>query len=160
VIQCRVHQVVPNNVRLRTKVRYIYFRVSHQVGNIFHCATRFSSIALTRRQHLLFFPPYKLQNMASPQFHVAIVGAGLGGLAAAISIAQTGHKATILEQASELGEVRPFPPSSHFRMLNKRQGWSRNPNTTQLLANPSPIKRPQPHRIMLRPPSRFRPPLI
>jgi 2-polyprenyl-6-methoxyphenol hydroxylase-like FAD-dependent oxidoreductase len=41
------------------------------------------------------------------QFHIAIVGAGLGGLAAAISIAQGGHKATILEQATELGEVSP-----------------------------------------------------
>ncbi len=40
------------------------------------------------------------------QFHIAIVGAGLGGLAAAISIAQGGHRATILEQAAELGEVR------------------------------------------------------
>jgi 2-polyprenyl-6-methoxyphenol hydroxylase-like FAD-dependent oxidoreductase len=39
------------------------------------------------------------------QFHIAIVGAGLGGLAAAISIAQGGHKATIFEQAAELGEV-------------------------------------------------------
>jgi cation diffusion facilitator CzcD-associated flavoprotein CzcO len=39
------------------------------------------------------------------QFHIAIVGAGVGGLAAAISIAQGGHKATIFEQATELGEV-------------------------------------------------------
>jgi 2-polyprenyl-6-methoxyphenol hydroxylase-like FAD-dependent oxidoreductase len=39
------------------------------------------------------------------QFHIAIVGAGLGGLAAAISIAQAGHKATVFEQATELGEV-------------------------------------------------------
>jgi hypothetical protein len=39
------------------------------------------------------------------QFHIAIVGAGLGGLAAAISIAQGGHRATIFEQAAELGEA-------------------------------------------------------
>lgn len=39
------------------------------------------------------------------QFHIAIVGAGLGGLAAAISIAKGGHRATIFEQATELGEV-------------------------------------------------------
>ena len=43
--------------------------------------------------------------MSKPQFHVAIVGAGLGGLAAAIGIAHAGHKVTILEQASVLGEV-------------------------------------------------------
>jgi salicylate hydroxylase len=53
--------------------------------------------------------------MVNPQFHIAIVGAGLGGLAAAISIAQAGHQATVLEQSSELGEVcasisEPFSP--------------------------------------------------
>lgn len=46
--------------------------------------------------------------MARTQFHVAIVGAGLGGLVAAIAIAQAGHRATILEQAPELGEVSPI----------------------------------------------------
>jgi salicylate hydroxylase len=43
--------------------------------------------------------------MPAPQLHIAIVGAGLGGLAAAIGIAKAGHKATILEQASALREV-------------------------------------------------------
>ena len=43
--------------------------------------------------------------MSKPQLHVAIVGAGLGGLAAAIGISKAGHKVTILEQASALGEV-------------------------------------------------------
>lgn len=37
--------------------------------------------------------------------HVVIVGAGLGGLAAAIGIAKAGHQITILEQAGALGEV-------------------------------------------------------
>lgn len=51
--------------------------------------------------------------MVASQFHVAIVGAGLGGLAAAIGIAKAGHKVTILEQAPELGEVIP-PPHQLF----------------------------------------------
>lgn len=41
----------------------------------------------------------------SYQCRVTIVGAGLGGLAAAIGISLAGHKVTILEQAAELGEV-------------------------------------------------------
>ena len=40
-----------------------------------------------------------------PPLHVGIVGAGLGGLAAAIGITRAGHKVTILEQAAQLGEV-------------------------------------------------------
>ena len=43
--------------------------------------------------------------MAERKVHVGIVGAGLGGLAAAIGIARAGHKVTILEQAATLGEV-------------------------------------------------------
>ncbi|RFU26959.1 hypothetical protein B7463_g9381, partial [Scytalidium lignicola] len=42
--------------------------------------------------------------MSRPQLHVAIVGAGLRGLAAAIAIALGGHRVTILEQAPKLGE--------------------------------------------------------
>ena len=43
--------------------------------------------------------------MSKLQLHVAIVGAGLGGLVAAIGISKAGHKVTVLEQASTLGEV-------------------------------------------------------
>ena len=47
--------------------------------------------------------------MAEFGLQIAIIGAGLGGLAAAIGIARAGHKVTILEQATLLGEV-----SSHL----------------------------------------------
>jgi monoamine oxidase len=50
-------------------------------------------------------PISHLSDMLQLQLQVGIVGAGLGGLAAAIGIAQAGHKVTILEQASALGEV-------------------------------------------------------
>lgn len=54
-------------------------------------------------------------HMSKPQYHVAIIGAGLGGLSAAIGIARAGHKVTILEQASMLGEIGAgiqIPPNS------------------------------------------------
>lgn len=38
--------------------------------------------------------------------HVGLCGAGIGGLAAAIAIAQGGARVTVLEAAEELGEVR------------------------------------------------------
>lgn len=43
--------------------------------------------------------------MAELRLQIAIIGAGLGGLAAAIGIARAGHRVTILEQAAFLGEV-------------------------------------------------------
>jgi len=41
------------------------------------------------------------------RLEIGIVGAGLGGLAAAIGIARAGHRVTIFEQAPQLGEVSP-----------------------------------------------------
>ncbi|KAI0156242.1 hypothetical protein BJ166DRAFT_555206 [Pestalotiopsis sp. NC0098] len=47
----------------------------------------------------------KLQRDASSKLHCIIVGAGLGGLGAAISILLAGHDVTVLEAATEIGEV-------------------------------------------------------
>lgn len=43
--------------------------------------------------------------MTELKLHVGVIGAGLGGLAAAIGIARAGHHVTILEQATVLAEV-------------------------------------------------------
>lgn len=51
---------------------------------------------------------------------VVIVGAGLGGLAAAVGLRKAGHNVTILEQAAELGEVGAgiqIPPNSSRILL-------------------------------------------
>ncbi|KAI0012443.1 FAD/NAD(P)-binding domain-containing protein [Xylariaceae sp. FL0662B] len=47
----------------------------------------------------------KTEREPSSQLHVIIVGAGLGGLGAAISILLAGHNVTVLESASEIGEI-------------------------------------------------------
>ena len=53
--------------------------------------------------------------MVELRLDVAIIGAGLGGLAAAIGIARAGHKVTILEQAHLLGEVSNTTLGRHAR---------------------------------------------
>ncbi|KAF8537013.1 hypothetical protein BDD12DRAFT_848640 [Trichophaea hybrida] len=55
-----------------------------------------------------------IKAQANP-LHVVVVGAGLGGLSAAISTRLSGHNVTICEQASALGEVGAgiqIPPNS------------------------------------------------
>uniref|UniRef100_A0A060TFY0 ARAD1D18392p n=1 Tax=Blastobotrys adeninivorans TaxID=409370 RepID=A0A060TFY0_BLAAD len=53
--------------------------------------------------------------MAKEQLSFLIIGAGLGGLAAAIGLTRAGHKVTVLEQAPQIGEIGAgiqIPPNS------------------------------------------------
>ncbi|KAL7953618.1 hypothetical protein V8C34DRAFT_317996 [Trichoderma compactum] len=56
--------------------------------------------------------------MSSASLHVGIIGGGVGGLAAAIAIARSGAKVTLLEAAKELGEIgagiQMYPNISRF----------------------------------------------
>lgn len=46
-----------------------------------------------------------MASLSTQQLHVGLSGGGIGGLAAAISIALGGCKVTVLEAAAELGEI-------------------------------------------------------
>lgn len=55
--------------------------------------------------HSLNFHPAHYSPKMQSSLHLIIVGAGLSGLATAISCAQSGHTVTVLEQAQELAEI-------------------------------------------------------
>ena len=62
-------------------------------------------------------------------FHVGLVGAGIGGLMAAIAIARAGARVSVLEAAEELGEVRLV------LLLRWNTGPGRLSSTTGLLTS-------------------------
>ncbi|KIX10233.1 uncharacterized protein Z518_01314 [Rhinocladiella mackenziei CBS 650.93] len=67
--------------------------------------------------------------------HVAIIGAGLGGLAAGLGILKAGHRVTIIERAPTLGEIGAgiqVPPNT-TRILHR---WSILDNLTSLSDRP------------------------
>lgn len=45
------------------------------------------------------------EQTSARKIHVGVVGAGIGGLAAAIALKRAGARVTLLEAARELGEV-------------------------------------------------------
>jgi phytoene dehydrogenase-like protein len=51
--------------------------------------------------------PSVSSNLILQSYKILIVGAGIGGLVAGIALSKKGHKVTILEAASQLGEVFP-----------------------------------------------------
>ena len=56
----------------------------------------------TPPERILDFEP----TMVVKDIHVGLVGAGIGGLAAAIALRRAGARVTVLEAAQVLGEVR------------------------------------------------------
>lgn len=63
---------------------------------------------------------------------IVIVGAGLGGLATAISLAQRRHQVRVLEQAKELGEV-------FMEYLNDDAGQHTDTSRSELASRSRPI---------------------
>ncbi len=59
---------------------------------------------------------------ARVKLRVIVVGGGLGGLACAIALARRGHTVTVLEQATQLGEVisPSYPSRAHYTNNNHR----------------------------------------
>lgn len=56
-------------------------------------------------------------------FSVVVVGGGLGGLAAAVSIARAGHTVTVVEAASKLDEVSTSPKCFSTKITRKDWRW-------------------------------------
>ncbi|KIW16953.1 hypothetical protein PV08_04144 [Exophiala spinifera] len=79
-----------------------------------------------------------LEDRSPIRLDIIVVGAGLGGLAAAIALARRGHKVTVFEQAPELGEVGAGIqiPSNSTRLLIK---WGLEPFLASKIVKPGHI---------------------
>lgn len=60
------------------------------------------------------------QQRSPIKLDVIVVGAGISGLATAISTALSGHQVTVFESAKELLEVRLFIPSMFQEMAQPK----------------------------------------
>lgn len=76
--------------------------------------------------------------MAERNLHIGVIGAGLGGLTAAIGIARSGHKVTILEQASVLAEV-PLHQYYSIARADIETGRRRHTNSPKLIQDPQAL---------------------
>jgi 2-polyprenyl-6-methoxyphenol hydroxylase-like FAD-dependent oxidoreductase len=73
--------------------------------------------------------------MSRAYVHVVIVGAGIGGLSAAIAITRAGYRVTIVERAPQLGEVST-PMVQRLIKANLRKCWRWHTSPPKLIAHP------------------------
>ena len=66
---------------------------------------------------------------------IAVVGAGVGGLSAAIALKRAGFNVTVYEAASKLGEVGTCDDIFDTAYLDAGADWCRYPSTTQFEPN-------------------------
>jgi 2-polyprenyl-6-methoxyphenol hydroxylase-like FAD-dependent oxidoreductase len=71
---------------------------------------------------------------------IVIVGAGMGGLEAALALAADGHGVTVLEGAEKFEEVRCLQPQV-VHSNTERIGRGRNQSTTKFITLDAPMGR-------------------
>jgi len=62
------------------------------------------------------------------KLNVIVVGAGIGGMAAATALGRRGHNVTVFEDAPQIGEVLPWVSALNV-------GWRRYPSVSKFVTN-------------------------